>query len=90
LRRLFRTPVSSLTIPGIIKRKNIVSLQDDALLHWGFPFILAVPFSSLVGSFLALHTSWSQINTRFSSLLYGCSLLGVMIMVSLIAASRLD
>jgi hypothetical protein len=27
----------------------------------GPPFILAVPFSSLVRSFLALRTSWSQI-----------------------------
>ncbi len=52
LRSLFRTPDSSLTSPRILKRYGIVSLQDDDVLHGGPPFILDVPFSSLVRSFV--------------------------------------
>jgi hypothetical protein len=71
----FRSPVSSLTIPGIVQRYGIVSLQDDDILHGGPPFMLAGPFSSLALSLLALRTSWSH--SRSCLLHYPCLILRI-------------
>jgi hypothetical protein len=75
LRRLFRTPDSSLTIPGIIKRYGIVSLQDDDVLHDGPPVVLAVPCSPLVCSFIPGLVHSMESLTFFFVARYHCLLL---------------
>jgi hypothetical protein len=88
-----------LTIPRIVKRYDIVSLQDDDLHHGGPPFILDVPFSFrwFVRSWpCALHGVKESISvsrccyflrTQYKLVM---QLVGVRIMESLITVSRLD